>query len=319
MAFETANSDNLAVPLLGHDAGEDETKSVKTNTWRYRIQLAVVILAVITVSFILGSLAKWSTDDDTPEEQGKAAVLLCEDAEPQAPRDLSTGATGLREPKAHVMTMEQSNQLYVTNVHFHLGAEHKSDFYNIPNASDAYDQGRSEDKIRPGFMCDTSSFTSDQLKEYTFQHCEDVEVGRTYEVHYVSSSAGTKDGGLKDGLGVAAAGRGLANPMIVVKAMVYLVVDDEAFYQDDLLSNFDTDGALMYAGSTTGPSYNNEVCSPYTITWHVSPKCTTVSASAFDKLCQDMVSNGEVKDVAPHASRLLVAEEWASTTVSNLM
>ena len=51
----------------------------------------------------------------------------------------------------------------------------------------------------------------------------EMHVGKSYEVHYVHSSAapGTDDDiHLSDGLGSAAAGRGLMNPMVVVEAMV---------------------------------------------------------------------------------------------------
>eukprot|EP00438_Fugacium_kawagutii_P036632 Skav236135 [mRNA] locus=scaffold5710:35:502:- [translate_table: standard] len=59
-------------------------------------------------------------------------------------------------------------------------------------------------------MCPTDTLTSSQLTSYNFQYCEGVEVGKSYEVHYVHSSAGVDvdmtDGvnadDLADGLGV---------------------------------------------------------------------------------------------------------------------
>lgn len=89
----------------------------------------------------------------------------CTNAEPQAPRDLSTGATGKRTPKQAVLTEAQANYLPLTNVHFHLGAEHKSDEYKDDTKAKAYDAGRRlADNARPGFMCTTDDLTEDQKK-----------------------------------------------------------------------------------------------------------------------------------------------------------
>lgn len=118
----------------------------------------------------------------------------CDNAEPQTPRDLSTGAEGDMTPKAATLTDEQANFLPLVNVHFHLGAEHKSDSYNDGTDSEAYDAQSSGRRLaenpRPGWMCPTNALTSSQLTSYNFQYCEGVEVGKSYEVHYVHSSAG---------------------------------------------------------------------------------------------------------------------------------
>ena len=120
----------------------------------------------------------------------------CSTAEPQTPRDLSTGATGSMVPKAATLTDAQANFLPLVNVHFHLGAEHKSDAYNNDTDAMAYDAASSGRRLasnpRPGFMCPTDTLTDAQMTPYTFQHCKgDVQVGKSYEVHYVHSSAGT--------------------------------------------------------------------------------------------------------------------------------
>ena len=54
--------------------------------------------------------------------------------------DLSSNAEdGKKEPKAIVLTLAQAEQLPLANVHFHLGAEHKSDEYNDGTDAEAYD------------------------------------------------------------------------------------------------------------------------------------------------------------------------------------
>ena len=55
------------------------------------------------------------------------AKPACSTAEPQTPRDLTAGAVGQMTPKAATLTDDQANFLPLVNVHFHLGAEHKTE------------------------------------------------------------------------------------------------------------------------------------------------------------------------------------------------
>jgi len=268
---------------------------------------------------------------------------LCVDAEPQAPRDL-TGANGrasagAKVPKAAVLNHAQADMLPLVNVHFHLGAEHKSDEFMDGTESVAFDGSDADRRlgtrrlaggpVRPGWMCSNAGLTDAQKLPYTFQHCKgDVAVGKSYEIHYVHSSAGTHpaDVGddedesdlMADGLGGAANGRGLLNPMVVVEAQVYHIVNDESLTSDSNESHIlhgwsveTHDNAVMYAGSTTGGSHDNTVCSPYAITWHVDLKCHKVSASDFDKMCQEKAAKYNLyKDLYPHSSRKLVSPDF---------
>lgn len=260
----------------------------------------------------------------------------CEDAEPQAPRDLSTGATGSRIPKAATLNAAQAEMLPLTNVHYHLGAEHKSDAYFDTTDTEAYDGTNSGRRLsadpRPGFMCSNDGLTAEQLAPYTFVHCtgDTVQVGKSYEVHYVHSSAGTgHDEGvpddadldqidlMADGLGQAANGRGMLNPMVVVQGQVYHIVQG-APPVDDLLHGWSVvahNNSVMYPGSTTGPSHTNSVCSPYAITWHVDLDCHRVPPESWDKLCQDKSTlYGLVGDLAPHGSREILDPRWVVPT-----
>jgi len=259
------------------------------------------------------------------------AKPACASAEPQAPRDLSRPggvlAEGNKTPKAATLTDAQANFLPLTNVHFHLGAEHKSDDYSNDTDSRAYDAapgGRrlAEGAVRPGFMCDTAGLSESQTAPYVFQHCRgDVQVGKSYEVHYVHSSAGytseelegADQDGIDDGLGGAANGRGLLNPMIVVQGQVFQIVAG-AENVTDLLHGWTVVGhenSVMYSGSTTGESHDNAVCSPYVITWHVDLACHRVSPEAFDNLCRQMNETYQlVADLYPHGSRKLLDPAW---------
>jgi len=278
------------------------------------------------------------------------AKPACADAEPQSPRDLSSNAeNGKKEPKAIVLTLAQAEQLPLANVHFHLGAEHKSDEYNDGTDAEAYDaahdtrrlsdsfldavtyddsrlsERRLAGDVRPGFMCPRDTLTDEQKAPYEFKYCKgDVTVGKSYEVHYVHSSAGYDRDALHnassmeeadllaDGLGGAANGRGQLNPMIAVQGQVFQIVNGGATYADMLHQwpKTVTQGK-MYTGSTTGQSHDNEICSPYAITWHVDLECVQVSPESFDNMCKMMKEEYDMEDdLYPHGSRKIVDAKW---------
>lgn len=246
----------------------------------------------------------------------------CKDAEPQSPRNLTSGAPGKLNPKAATLSVHEAKRLPLVNIHFHLGAEHTSEEYNDGSESEAYDAGVGDSREpRPGFMCTTDDFKKRDMKSYTFEYCEGVEVGKTYEVHYVHSSAGyskrqlKREGidGVDDGLGGAANGRNLLNPMIVVQGVVFQIVngDDDDYSLVDGLTKADYTSSVKYPGSTTGTSFNNDICSPYAITWHVDKKCHRVSPKTFDNLCKHMKERyDEKQDLHAHGCRKLVKPEY---------
>jgi len=243
----------------------------------------------------------------------------CANAEPQSPRDLSTGAEGDKIPKAIVLTESQAMSLPLVNVHFHLGAEHKSDNYADDSESTAWDASSTKSGPRPGWKCG-GSLSSYQLAPYSFVHCKGVEVGKTYEVHYVHSTAGVHRAELgdnadmmADGLGGAANGRGLLNPMVVVQGQVFRIVNGAPTVSDMLhgWTVVDHSDSVMYSGSTTGPSHDNTVCSPYVISWHVDRVCHDVAPASFDNMCKQMKDNYNLdQDLKPHGSRILVSRAF---------
>merc|ERR1711865_1253280 len=150
-------------------------------------------------------------------------------------------------------------------------------------------------------------------KSYTFKHCKGtVTVGKSYEIHYVHSSAGYDADHLEgadidlmnDGLGGAANGRGMLNPMVTVQAQVFQIVNDGTANPkiDDMIHGWQTAGVgangVTYSGSTTGQSHTNSVCSPY-------------AATSFDNMCAMMVSTYKMEaDLYPHGSRILLDPKW---------
>jgi hypothetical protein len=210
-----------------------------------------------------------------------------------------------------------------------LGAENLSvgEYDEKGKGPEMDDEGEDEDGPRQGHQCniydpEDSKFTL----PYEWKYCQHMEVGQTYEVHWPHSAAGACgtpnqyqtpfangvfciDGILND-----------TATQIGVQAQVYVVVNDDSYFWPDLMrgmiveSDMGTDVA-KFTGSTTGDSINNDMCSQYSpITWHVDRKCHMISASSFDKLCQDMLQQRDdmTDDVHPHGSRETVIDELAA-------
>jgi Delta carbonic anhydrase len=137
---------------------------------------------------------------------------------------------------------------------------------------------------------------------YKWQHCVDMEVGQTYEVH-LPHSAGGACGTLNQYQtpfedGVFCIDGAVTNTalQVGVQGQVYTVVNDESYYYPDLIRGMIVDDEkkmgvdlAKYTGSTTGTSRDNEICSQYApITWQVDRTCHLISAKSLDKLCADM-------------------------------
>jgi len=241
---------------------------------------------------------------DVGDDDGGIGQHMCATARPQAPRDLTTGAMGSNSI-APMMALHpdliKPPSMVLVNTHFHDYAEHKTDAANIPNPNGA------------GWACPAPA---NKGPEYNWQYCKDVHVGHTYEFHWVHSTGGT---GLSPGLGGAF--ELVNNPSVLVCGQPVVVVNRVPNY-DPSLSTFSitspeyggrTEGTVplkTYIGSTTGSSYNNEVCSPYEVNWTVDLACTEVTAEAMDMVCKEMIDAGLQVDTHSHKSRMLVNPMW---------
>jgi hypothetical protein len=156
-------------------------------------------------------------------------------------------------------------------------------------------------------------------------------VGETYEVHWPHSAAGAcgtpwqYQTPFPDGVFCNIDVISDTAQQIGVQSQVFTIVNDEDYYYPDLFRGMIVDGDMgtdlaIYTGSTTGPSVNNEICSPFTpITWQVDRKCHLISASSFDKMCADMMEQADdmSDDLHPHGSRELVDDEFAANNHQN--
>jgi len=138
-----------------------------------------------------------------------------------------------------------------------------------------------------------------------------LKSGDTIEVHYVHSTAQVEPGPT---LG-ACLNDAIKNPQLRVEAQVYVLVNDSKALDFSELTRFGKSGAyyqalgipantgrpVLYAGSTTGPKYN-EQGSPFQVTWAVRPKVAKVNIESVGKWC---ASNAFKEDHA-HGVRNLV-------------
>jgi len=283
---------------------------------------------------------------------GKKLALdnkLCADLNaPQAGANVTKGYVGdldVGEIKPNTNPYYASSMCPV-NVHWHLGTEHYSvgeydeggdgPHGNQPIPEWANRDLASDEKVRDGFRChhydaEDPKFTT----PYEWQHCEGMEVGETYEVHWPHSAAGAcgtvnqYQSPFYDGVFcnldmeafqniVATAGaQGIASA-VGVHGQVFTIVNDDSYYYGDMMRGMIIDGEMgkdvhYYTGSTTGTSRDNTMCSSYApITWQVDRKCHMISASSFDKLCYDMKMQRDdmSSDLHAHGSRELVHHDY---------
>ena len=268
----------------------------------------------------------------TMMQTGRQSPLLCQDAEPQAPKNVTPGFVGDRPTRFTPLDGNIPNQFIQVNLHWHLGAEHYSlGEYDItpggPTARDAEIQSvipaqPQPSTTQPGFFCDVKGF-EDKLNAFNFQHCVDAFVGYTYEFHWVYSSGGPLSDTFQLWPGLGQVFNRTITPAIVVRGQACRVINDESLTAAEIEADYQNfiqqwrqpplGQGVRYVGSTTGSSVNNEVCSPVTVHgWHVDTKCCTILAQTMDRTCQEMIALGLADDVKPKGSRELVAKEWSS-------
>jgi len=243
--------------------------------------------------------------------------------------------------RAPILTAYKDAGLCPVNVHWHLGAEHLSVGEYDEKGKGPATARRLADahaEVRGGYRCYHYDKTDSKFtKEYAWKHCVGMKVGETYEVHWPHSAAG--ECGTKwqyqtpfyDGV-FCKAGIISLSPLntyqkIGVQSQVYTIVNDEKYYYADMFKGMRTDGDFgkeitKYTGSTTGTSRDNKMCSKYTpITWQVDRKCHLISASSFDKMCEEMKNQADdmKDDLYAHGARELVIDKYAANNHQRLL
>lgn len=215
---------------------------------------------------------------------------------PQTPRDIDS----LQGENKRVFTMAPSaKEMNLCNIHFHKNAEHKAKAFSV-YAGDGDGHG-----YESGYQCNISKQLSKaELAATTKPVCKsehgELKPGDTIEVHWVHSSCDVKPGkGLDSCLSEAC-----ANPDLRVETQVFTLVNDpnaldfntldyagnmvNGFHQAKALPS-NTGKPVEFLGSTTGPKYTEQACSPLQVTWSVRPQCAKVDINTVGKWCEGNV------------------------------
>jgi hypothetical protein len=260
----------------------------------------------------------------------------------QAGAEVTAGVQGQYVTTAvPIMTSYREAGLCPVNVHWHLGAEHKSAGEYDESGTAPASGRRLAGDVRYGGKCyHYDSADSRFTTEYAWNHCVGMHVGDTYEVHWPHSKAGAcgtpnqYQTPFYDGLFCRHGDESDATTVnlladlpgrVGVQAQVFTIVNDEDYFYPDLLRGMIVDGdygadMAHYTGSSTGTSRSNEICSAYTpITWQVDRKCQLISASSFDKMCADMkmMRDDMSDDLHAHGAREVVAPEFAANNIAD--
>ncbi len=224
---------------------------------------------------------------------------------PQSPRDIDSSAGN---NKRAFNTAPANTTMNLCNIHFHMNAEHKGgEFAKYAGNGDGHG-------YQSGYEY-TGHLSSAELKPVHKDICPskhgNLSAGDTIEVHYVYSSAQIKPGPT---LG-SCLNESIKNPQLRVETQVYVLVNNDKaldfgkltklgkknnFYQAfNIPSN--TGSPVQYAGSTTGPGYNEEG-SPFQVSWSIRPKVAKVNIKTVGEWCKGNI----FKEDHAHGVRNLV-------------
>jgi len=224
---------------------------------------------------------------------------------PQSPRDIDS-VTG--NNNRTFGAAPSSTEMNLCNIHFHKNAEHKGgEFTKYAGNGDGHG-------FQSGFMF-SDHLAAEELTQLDKDICPSkhgsLSPGDTIEVHYVHSTAQIKPGPT---LG-SCLSESIKNPQLRVETQVYTLVNDKnaldftELTKHSLINGLhqalnipnNTGAPIEYAGSTTGPGYN-EKASPLQVTWSVRPKVAKVSIETVGEWCKDNV----FKEDHAHGVRNLV-------------
>ena len=228
---------------------------------------------------------------------------ICQGYAGQTPRDIDSK---LGTNKVKFSLAPAPSEMNLCNIHFHENAEHKAKDFSIYAGDGKYG----------GYQCGISKeLTKAELKAPEGEICKGLEPGDTIEVHWVHTSCDVAPG---PGLG-SCLSDACANPDLRVETQVFTLVNDsnalnfnDLSYGGNQVNGYhqaksipsNTGIPVEFMGSTTGPSYTEQSCSPLQVTWSVRPQCAKLDINTIGKWCESNVFN---EDHA-HGVRKLVTD-----------
>ena len=255
--------------------------------------------------FMLGACNSTMQESQQSTEEIQASptdtASLCLDAGPQTPRDISNGF-GL-----NMITFPEApaaSEMNLCNIHTHTNAEHKGPGFAV----------FVDDTPSGGYACNATGDLTDAELMPAPGAFKGVEPGNTIEVHWVHTSCNASPG---EGLG-ACVPETCENPVLRVEAQTFLVVNDNSAldFMDMAYDGYtvngrhqaksipDTTGTpVVFLGSTTGPSYTQQSCSPAQVTWSVRPQCAKLDINSLHTWAE---SGNIFNETKSHGVRQLV-------------
>merc|ERR1719263_2586838 len=249
--------------------------------------------------------------------------IECESAGAQSATDVTKGASGTADPALAPIVDYNDMGMCTVNVHWHIGAEHRSEGQYDENA--AFDHPNKD------------TYAGGTVNEYDWKYCKDMHVGLTYEFHWPPSSLGACQtpwqyqyhflDGVLCGATMGNVDIGTASQLLMdkthgigVEGQVFTIVNGmggEAIRPTwDVLNGWDRQAAkdvAYYQGSTTGDAVQScanagDMCrgTGNLVTWHVDRECHTLEASTMDEMCRRMLvisADDMSPDVIPHGAR----------------
>jgi hypothetical protein len=257
-----------------------------------------------------GSLASFAfaseTKPEAAEHEPASTQAVCTGFGPQTPRDIDN-PVGENTPDDSLAP--SYDELNLCNIHFHNSAEHKAKAFSISAHADSHGHGG-------GFECGISKSLSEaELEAPARDICGGLHAGDTVEVHWVYSSCDVAPG---EGLGACLTDT-CKDPELRVETQVFTLVNDASALNFSSFSNATDkvggvyqaqalpDGSgkpVEFLGSTTGPKYDAQTCSPLQVSWSVRPQCAKLDINSLGKWCE---SNAFNEDHA-HGVRALVTD-----------
>ncbi len=286
---------------------------------KIKVIIALTIFLPIHIYAKGSNLDSHGTDSDKIISEQTAKLALNTKGKgfgPQSPRDIDTVAGN---NSLSFNTAPASTEMNLCNIHFHKNAEHKGgEFTKYADNSDGHG-------FQSGFEY-SGSLSASELKSIEQDVCPSkhgvLSAGDTIEVHYVHTTAQVKPGPT---LG-SCLSNATKNPQLRVETQVYVLVNDKnALDFGKLTAHEDKDGLhqainipsntgtpVQYAGSTTGPSYN-EKGSPFQVSWSVRPKVAKVNIESVGEWCTGNAFN----EVHAHGVRNLVTNPDLISKISD--
>lgn len=248
--------------------------------------------ACLALAFgLFSATALASENGHEADHKNNTTGPVCTDFGPQTPRDIDS-VSG--KNKVTFKVAPSYKKMNLCNIHMHTNAEHKAKAFSIYAGEGEHGHGG-------GYQCGISkSLSKAELMPPVKNNCNGVKPGDTIEVHWVHTSCDVKPG---KGLGSCLSDK-CEKPLLRVETQVFTVVNDTSAldfntmtYHGNMVNGLhqakslptNTGKPVQFLGSTTGPKYTEQQCSPMEVTWNVRPECAKVDINSLSKWCESNV------------------------------